>query len=188
MQTRALSSLRDLCVSLFSSFNSCTLSGLGLALSYTIHRLATRPPFSSLLLPSFPLAWAPPFVSFTSEYDQASKILSFCRSKERMQHLALKACWFVWVFARNVGIHLFCFIPLFSPLHLFPPWHDPPPHFTWPLIPIPSTSFLSLMIPRHFVSLPFFTSLLCSLPLIASPPLSLLTSLQREWAKNLSNI
>lgn len=187
MQTRALSSLRDLCVSLFSSFNSCTLSGLGLALSYTIHRLATQPPFSSLLLPSFPLAWAPPFVSFASEYDQASKILSFCRSNERVQHLALKACWFVWVFARNVRIHLFCFIPLFSPLHLFPQ-HDPPPHFARPLIPILSTSFLSLMIPRHFVSLPFFTSLLCSSLLIPSPPLSLLTSLQREGAENLSNI
>lgn len=138
MQTRARSSLRDLCVSLFSSFNSCTLSTLGLVLSYTIHRLATRPPFSSLLLPSFPLAWAPPFVSFTSEYDQASEILSFCRSNKRVQHLALKAWRFVWVFARNVGIHLFCFIPLFSPLHLSPP--------TWPSPPLCSTPHSN---PKH---------------------------------------
>lgn len=73
---------------LLCSFNSCTLSVLGLVLSYTIRCQAA--PFSSLPLRSFRLGWGPHSVNLCLIYLQAwSKSLHICRSSSSKKHLAL---------------------------------------------------------------------------------------------------
>lgn len=140
------------------SFNSCTLSALGLVLSYTIRCQAA--PFSSLPVRSFPLGWGPPLCQPLSHLPQ--RVVPVPPHLQNVQQqeapcITLSAV-FVFLCRKKMNdssgfIHRSS-IPLFS---TFNP-ESPSPHRLQPLIPIQSTSFLSHILPRWAVPSPFLTA------------------------------